>query len=61
MGRVLCSHDMDFVRLAQTGVSHSGLVIAVGPRFNVGDWVRGLVQLHARYTAEEFINRVEYL
>jgi hypothetical protein len=61
LGRVLCSHDIDFVRLTQMGISHSGLVIAVGSRFGVGDWVRGLAQLHARYTAEDFINRVEYL
>jgi len=60
-GRVLCTHDMDFIRLAMDGMEHAGIAVAPGRRFGIGDWVRSLYQLHVRWQAEDFINRVEYL
>ncbi len=61
MGYVLCSHDTDYYQLASTGVQHAGIIIGQAEKHAVGDWVKGLVLVHAVYTAEEMTNRVEFL
>ncbi len=60
-GRVLITHDADFLRLHERGVSHAGIVyIAKGGR-SIGEAVRGLVVLAECLTAEEMVNHMEYL
>ncbi len=61
MGRVLCTHDTDYYQLASRGADHTGIVIGQQDRHTVGDWVNGLVLIHAVYTAEEMRNRIEFL
>ncbi len=61
MGYVLCTHDTDYVQLAADGMEHAGIVIGQPEKHWIGDWVKGLELIHAFYTAEEMLNRVEYL
>lgn len=61
MGYVLCTHDTDYYELAMSDVSHAGIIIGQADVHKIGDWVKGLVLVHAVYSAEEMINRVEFL
>ena len=61
MGYVLCTHDVDFVQLARAGMAHAGILVGHPVRHGIGDWVRGLMLYHATYTAEEMLDRVEFL
>jgi hypothetical protein len=40
MGRVLCTYDADFLRLAQTQPEHAGIIYAQQQKASVGGWVR---------------------
>jgi predicted nuclease of predicted toxin-antitoxin system len=61
MGRVLCTYDADFLRLASTGLGHAGIVYAKPRKISIGGWIRELRSLHARQTAEEMIDQVIFL
>lgn len=61
MGYVLCTNDQDFLRLARTGVEHTGIVFGQQRRMSIGAWVRALVTIHERLSAEDMINRVEFI
>ena len=61
MGYILCTHDSDYYILAASGITHAGIVIGQADQHRIGDWVKGLVLIHAVYTAEEMQNRVEHL
>ena len=60
-GRVFCTHDTDFLRLAASGFQHSGVVFGQQEIHYIGEWVNWLTLMHAVYTSEEMINRIEYL
>jgi hypothetical protein len=60
MGRVLVTSDVDFLRLAATSISHSGIIFANLQDFTLGDWVKNLELLCFVYTSEEMENHVEY-
>ena len=53
MSCVLCTHDDDYLQLAASGVPHTGMVIGRQAKHTVGDWVRGLMLIHAVYDADE--------
>jgi predicted nuclease of predicted toxin-antitoxin system len=57
--RVLCTHDTDFLSLAQTYPDHCGIVWAAHEKASVGGWVKALTKLHATSSAEAVIGRVE--
>ena len=61
MGRVLCTYDVDFLRLANQDATHSGIIFASLQKASIGGWVRELRVLHARLSAEEIAGRVIYL
>ena len=61
MGHVLCTNDQDFLRLARTGIEHAGIVFGQQRRMTIGAWVRALVAIHGRFSAEDMINRVEFI
>ena len=61
LGRVLCTHDTDFLHLASFGRQHSGIVFGQQDIHYIGEWVNWLTLMHAVYTPEEMIDRVEYL
>ncbi|MCC6613067.1 MAG: hypothetical protein IT320_06280 [Anaerolineae bacterium] len=61
MGRVLCTYDTDFLRIAAAGADHAGIIFGFHDRTTYGDWVRGLELICGAMTADEMKNHVEYL
>jgi hypothetical protein len=61
LGYVLCTYDADFLQLASSGLEHSGLVFGQQDIHYIGEWVNFLTLMHAVYTSEEMINRIEFL
>lgn len=61
LGRVLCSQDTDFVAIAQSGVEHTGVIIGQPEKHNIGAWVKALTLYSAVYSAEDMVNKVEFL
>jgi hypothetical protein len=61
MGFVLCTHDVDYVKLATGEMEHSGIVFGQQHRHSIGDWVRFLELVHAVYEPNEMLNRIEYI
>jgi hypothetical protein len=51
-GRVLCTHDTDYIDLAAEGKQH---------KRSVGDWVAFLELVHGVYDAEDMHNLIEYV
>lgn len=60
-GRVLCTHDTDYLEMAFAGIEHVGIIFGQQVRHGIGDWVRFLELVHGVYTAEEMKNRLEYV
>ncbi len=60
-GRVLCTHDSDFLHLAASGFQHAGLVFGQQDIHYIGEWVNWLTLIHAVYTSEEMENRIEFI
>jgi hypothetical protein len=59
-GRVIFTQDGDFLRLAASGVSHAGVVYAPQGT-SIGLIVRGLLLIHNVLSAEELVDRIEYI
>jgi hypothetical protein len=59
-GRVVATEDVDYRQLHDDGYPHSGIAYFSGPR-SIGEMVELLVLLHASYTAEEMVGRLEWL
>jgi uncharacterized protein with PIN domain len=58
--RVVFTQDVDFLRLASSGVRHAG--IAYAPQQTpVGEVVRGLMLIYQVMDAAEMLDHVEYL
>ena len=59
-GRVLVTHDADFLRLHAEGLAHAGIVYCQqGAR--IGEMLRYLVLIHDLLSPEEMAGRVEFL
>jgi predicted nuclease of predicted toxin-antitoxin system len=61
MGRVLCTYDADFLRLAADGAEHCGIIFAQQRKATIGGWVREIRALHARFQSDELIGQVVFL
>jgi hypothetical protein len=61
MGRVLCTYDADYLRLAAQAIEHAGIVFGQQEVHYIGEWVNWLTLMPAVYTADEMKNRVEHL
>jgi predicted nucleic acid-binding protein len=61
MGRVLVTHDQDFLVLNAEGSEHSGIAYMPHQHSTIGAWVRGLRDLHARISAEEAKGQVFFI
>ena len=59
-GRVLFTHDADFVRLHASGMVHSGIAYAPGP-MSVGDCLRGLWLIYQVLEPADMVSQLEYL
>lgn len=60
-GRVLVTHDSDFLRLAKTDSAHAGIAYCSKVALSVGEMIRSLILIHEVFTPEEISGRVEYL
>jgi predicted nuclease of predicted toxin-antitoxin system len=60
-GRVMVTCDRDFLVLASWGQSHAGIVYYSSGRYPVGEIIRRLVRLWKQHSAEDMLNRVEFL
>lgn len=60
-GRVIVTNDDDFLRMNGEGVRHAGIAYYDQERHSIGYLVRRLVALWETLTAEEMIDRVQYI
>jgi predicted nuclease of predicted toxin-antitoxin system len=60
-GRLLVTHDCDFLRMAAAGAAHHGIAYSPPQALSIGEIVRRLMQLWRDNQADDFVNRVEYL
>lgn len=61
MGRVVCTEDDDFIKLASQGIEHAGIVKGIQDVHSIGDWIKYLRFVHAVQSADEMINTVNYV
>ena len=61
LGRVICSHDKDFLELAKTDPVHCGIAFIGFKSKEIGALVRALRELYRNETAESMENRLVYL
>lgn len=59
-GRVIVTHDPDFLALHATGIEHSGIVFVPDGSAPIGEVVRFLCLLHECGAAKEMRGQVEY-
>jgi predicted nuclease of predicted toxin-antitoxin system len=59
-GRVLVTHDDDFLRLAAEGAAHAGIVYVPRER-SIGDIVRGLVRIARASSEEDLDQQIRFL
>jgi predicted nuclease of predicted toxin-antitoxin system len=60
-GRVLVTHDADFLRLAAQGVDHPGIAYCHKSARSIGEIIRNLILIHEVLMPEEIAGRVQYL
>ena len=60
-GRVLVTHDSDFLRLHQQGARHSGICFYPAGAISTGQLIRSLVLVHAVLTPEQMRGCLEFL
>ncbi|WP_293084676.1 DUF5615 family PIN-like protein [Okeania sp. SIO3B5] len=60
-GRMLVTHDDDFLRLASVNKEHSGIAYCHQESRSLGEIITTLVLIHKVYDSEEMMGRVEYL
>lgn len=60
-GRVLVTHDQDYLALHATGGPHAGIAWCYPDTYSVGQLIDALVLVHGAMTADELLNHVEYL
>lgn len=61
MGRVVCTEDDDFLKLAAQGKTHAGIIWGEQNKRSIGDWVKYLGFIHALCDADELRNEVYFL
>jgi len=60
-GRVLVTHDADFLRLHNEGVEHTGIIYSHQQHRTIGELIRGLVLIHTVLSAGDMRNHVEFV
>ena len=60
-GRVIFTHDADFIALHNSGAQHSGIVYCHQYRHPLGEVIRRLVSLWSTREAGEFVGQLVYL
>ena len=60
-GRVIVTHDADFLRMDARGVEHAGIAYCHKSARSVGEIIRTLTLIYEVLEPEELKGRVEYL
>ena len=60
-GRVLMTHDADYLRLHREGVAHAGIAYCRQGTLSAGEIIRGLTLIHDVLVEAEIVNKIEYL
>ncbi|MBE9228096.1 DUF5615 family PIN-like protein [Phormidium sp. LEGE 05292] len=60
-GRVIFTHDQDFLIIASQNSNHCGIAYCKQGTRSIGQIIESLVLMYEVYTAEEMIGRVEFL
>ncbi len=60
-GRVVITHDDDFLVLARTGRTHAGIAYCRAKKYDVGGLLRALLALYENVSPEEMMNSVRFL
>jgi predicted nuclease of predicted toxin-antitoxin system len=60
-GRVLMTHDADFLRFASRDNNHPGVAYCHKTAHSVGDIIRGFILIYEVLVPEEMVGRVEFL
>ena len=60
-GRVIVTHDADFLRLHAAGARHAGIIYSSSQHRSLGDVIRLLVLVWELVESAEMIDRVEFL
>ncbi|HLH26282.1 MAG TPA: DUF5615 family PIN-like protein [Chloroflexota bacterium] len=60
-GRVMVTHDADYLRLHSQGVEHAGIAYCAHGSRTIGQIVERLVLIHEVFQPDEMLNRLEYL
>ncbi|MCB0194473.1 MAG: DUF5615 family PIN-like protein [Anaerolineae bacterium] len=60
-GRVIVTHDADFLRHHAQGIEHSGIAYCHKDARTIGQIIETLRLIHDIMTAEEMVNAIEYL
>jgi predicted nuclease of predicted toxin-antitoxin system len=59
--RVIITQDADFIILASQGMEHAGIVYYKPQSRTTKQIIRGLLRLYEQLSAEDMLNRVEYV
>ena len=60
-GRVVMTHDPDYLQLAAAGIEHAGITFCYSTKYEPGALLQALLIVRAAMSAEEMRNHVEYL
>lgn len=60
-GRVLLTHDTDFLAIHKSGIAHAGIVYCHQSRHSLGEMIRRLLVLWSTREAPEMVDRLIYL
>ena len=60
-GRILVTHDEDFLKMHSRRVTHAGIAYAHQKRISIGQTIFALLALHRSETAESVHGRVVFL
>ena len=60
-GRVIITHDTDFLRIAAKTADHHGILFCKAEGYSIGKIVLHCVSLHHQRFAEDMVGIVEYL
>ena len=60
-GRVMVTHNDDFLRLHAQGVAHAGIAYCQQQSMSIGEMLRRVVLIHDLLSPEEMSGRVEFL
>lgn len=59
--RIIFTHDADFLRLHQQGISHTGIVYSRQGSRSIGKTILSLVKIYESQTYESMANHVEFI